>query len=224
MGELRHDFLIKFPHCECVSKIPRPAFKNKYYRWCNKNGYYYSDKKADVIYDYSKTLVTMPPNSDNIASLTEQSAKQFNCACEHLSELQKQTTSLSEGLPEYNMVIEVVGVGKVLAPQLIAEIDDTRQFHSRKAITAFAGLDAPYQSGNIDIKSHSISKSSSPHLRRMLFQVVDVILKNIPVDEPVYQFLDKKCSDGKPYKVYMMATANKFLYIYYAKINEVLNA
>ena len=30
--------------------------------------------------------------------------------------------------------------------------------------------------------------------------------------------------EGKPYKVYMMAAANKFLRIYYAKVNAVLNA
>ncbi|MDE6727981.1 MAG: IS110 family transposase [Oscillospiraceae bacterium] len=34
------DFVIKFPHCECVYGIPRSAFKDKYYRWCSKSGYY----------------------------------------------------------------------------------------------------------------------------------------------------------------------------------------
>lgn len=92
-------------------------------------------------------------------------------------------------------------------------------------ITAFAGLDAPpYQSGNIDVRSRSISKRGSPHLRKTLFQVVDVIFKNSPEDESVYQFLDKKRAEGKPYKVYMMAAANKFLRIYYARVNEILNA
>lgn len=157
------DFVIKFPHCECVSGIPHSAFKDKYYRWCNKNGYYYSDAKADAIYEYSKTLVPTLSNSDYIASLLEQSAAQLNCACETLAKLQEQMTTLSEQLPEHNVVMEMFGVGKVLAPQLIAEIGDTRRFHSRKAITAFAGLDAPpYQSGNINIKSRSISKRGSP--------------------------------------------------------------
>lgn len=101
-------------------------------------------------------------------------------------------TELSQLLPEYNVVIQTYGVGKVLAPQLIAEIGDTRRFHNRKAITTFAGLDAPpYRSGNIDVKSRSISKCGSPHLHKTLFKVVDVKLKNSPIDEPVYQFLDK---------------------------------
>lgn len=219
------DFAIKFPHCECVSSLSRCAFKDKYYRWCGKNGYNYSERKADEIYNYSKSLVPTLPNSDYITAIIEQSAKQLNCVCETLMELQKQMTKLSEQLPEHDVVMDMFGVGKVLAPQLMAEIGDTRRFHSRKAITAFAGLDAPpYQSGSIDVKSRSISKRGSPYLRKTLFQIVDVILKNSPADEPVYQFLDKKRSEGKPYRVYMTAAANKFLRIYYAKVNEVFNA
>jgi len=50
-----------------------------------------------------------------------------------------------------------------------------------------------------------------------------VIIQNQPLDEPIYQFLDKKRSEGKPYKVYMIAAANKFLRIYYARVSEALN-
>ncbi|MDE7218228.1 MAG: hypothetical protein K2O45_01185, partial [Oscillospiraceae bacterium] len=45
-----------------------------------------------------------------------------------------------------------------------------------------------------------------------------------PADEPVYQFLDKKCAEGKPYFVYMTAAQNKFLRIYYARVKECLLA
>lgn len=44
------------------------------------------------------------------------------------------------------------------------------------------------------------------------------------LNEPVYQFMDKKRSEGKPYKVYMMASANKFLRIYYASVKAYLDA
>ena len=39
---------------------------------------------------------------------------------------------------------------------------------------------------------------------------------------PVYQFLDRKRAEGKPYLVYMTAGANKFLRIYYGKVKECL--
>ena len=43
-------------------------------------------------------------------------------------------------------------------------------------------------------------------------------------DEPVYQFMDRKRAEGKPYRVYMMASANKFLRIYYATVKQYLDS
>jgi len=40
----------------------------------------------------------------------------------------------------------------------------------------------------------------------------------------VYQFIDKKRSEGKHYYSYRIAAANKFLRIYYAKVNQILNS
>ena len=54
-----------------------------------------------------------------------------------------------------------------------------------------------------------------------MYQIVCTYLRKAPADEPVYQFLDKKRAEGKPYRVYMMASANKFLRIYYARAMEL---
>ena len=227
------DFIIKFPHRNCVSGISRAAFKDKYSRWCKKQNYNYAEEKADEIYDKARSCVATLPDSKCVQTMIQQSAKLLNSTLETAEALRKSMTETAEQLPEYSTVIGMYGVGRVLAPQLMAEIGDTRRSvfrkadnaHSRKAITAFAGLDAPpYQSGTVDVKSRSISKRGSPHLRRTLFLVVETYLKRKPVDEPVYQFLDRKRSEGKLYKVYMTAAANKFLRIYYARVNEVLNA
>ena len=54
-----------------------------------------------------------------------------------------------------------------------------------------------------------------------------VYLQQSPEQEPIYQFMDKKRAEGKPYRVYMMASANKFLRVYYATVKahlEALNA
>ena len=55
-----------------------------------------------------------------------------------------------------------------------------------------------------------------------LYQIVCTYLLRAPADEPVYQFLDKKRAEGKPYFVYMTAAQNKFLRIYYARVKECL--
>lgn len=54
------------------------------------------------------------------------------------------------------------------------------------------------------------------------FSVMGIFLQLSPADEPVYQFMDKKRAEGKPYRVYMMASANKFLRIYYAGVKAYL--
>ncbi|SKA65178.1 hypothetical protein SAMN02745111_02376, partial [Eubacterium uniforme] len=63
----------------------------------------------------------------------------------------------------------------------------------------------------------------SADLRKTLFQIMDVLIKTAPIDDPVYQFLDKKRSQGKPYYVYMTAGANKFLRVYYGRVTEYLS-
>ena len=67
-------------------------------------------------------------------------------------------------------------------------------------------------------------QAGSASLRRTLFLVMSVILQRAPMDEPVYQFMSKKHSEGKPYRVYMMASANKFLRIYYASVKAYLDS
>ena len=39
----------------------------------------------------------------------------------------------------------------------------------------------------------------------------------------MFQFLDRKRAEGKPYYVYMTAGANKFLRRYYGKVMEYLS-
>ena len=105
------------------------------------------------------------------------------------------------------------------------EIGDVRRFHSKRLWSPLRALTSPvYQSGQIDVRSRSISKRGSASLRRALFLVMGVILQCAPGDEPVYQFMNKKRSEGKPYRVYMMASANKFLRIYYASVKAYLDS
>lgn len=45
-----------------------------------------------------------------------------------------------------------------------------------------------------------------------------------PLQKLVYQFMDRRRAEGKPYRVYMMAFANTFLRIYYATVNAYLES
>ena len=106
--------------------------------------------------------------------------------------------TLASQLPEYPVVMEMFGVGPVLGPQLIAEIGDVRRFYSKKALVAYAGIGAPpNDSGDITGRHKRMSKVGSPSLRRTLFLVMSIYLQKAPPDEPVYQFMDRKCAEGR---------------------------
>ncbi len=217
------DFLKAFPHKDCVAKLYLSVFKTKYKSWCSKNKYKYSESKAEEIHAYAKSVIAALPMNDSIKLLVTQAVSQLNTILETLSSIRNEMNRIASSLPEYDTVMSMFGVGKVYGPQLIAEVGDTHRFRNRRAITAFAGLDAPpYQSGQLDVSSRHISKRGSAALRKVLFQITEVYILNKPEDEPVYQFIDKKRSEGKHYYSYRIAAANKFLRIYFAKVNQVL--
>ena len=219
------DFVAEFWHCQQVSKRSETAFSNRYLLWCRKHGYHFAQDKMREIYSLASNAVGVMPMTDTTKLLVQQAAEQLLAVSSAVASLRREMNSLAESLPEYPVVMEMFGVGSSLGPQLMAEIGDVRRFHSKKALVAFAGIDAPpYQSGQVDIRSRSISKRGSPALRRTLFLVMAVILKRSPKDDPVYQFMDKKRSEGKPYRVYMIASANKFLRIYYVTVKAHLDS
>ena len=218
------DFVAEFWHCECVCGLSERAFTTKYQKWCKKHGYNFIADKALDIYASACGHFSVMPKTDTARLLVEQAVSQLRATSTALAALKQEMNALAASLPEYPVVMEMFGVGPALGPQLMAEIGDVRRFHSKKALVAFAGIDAPpYQSGQMDIHSRSISKRGSAALRRTLFLVMGVYLQNSPQDEPVYQFMDKKRAEGKPYRVYMMASANKFLRIYYASVKAYLD-
>lgn len=155
--------------------------------------------------------------------LVRNAVEQVNVVSRTLEYYRKQMEYVASTLPEYEVVMSMYGIGKSFGPQLMAEIGDIKRFAHKGAFVAYAGV-APgvNQSGTYSQKSTRTTKRGSAELRKTLYIVAEVLLKTKPVDNPVYQFLDKKRAEGKSYFVYMTATANKFLRVYYRKVKEYL--
>ena len=216
------DFVAEFWHCKCVCEHSERAFINKYQRWCRKN---FSEAKAHTIHAEASGHIGVMPKSETTKLLVEQAVAQLRATSAALAALKREMQSLASMLPEYPVVMDMFGVGPTLGPQLIAEIGDVRRFYSKKVLVAYAGLDAPpNDSGDVTSRHKSMSKVGASSLRRTLFLVMSVYLQRTPLDEPVYQFMDRKRTEGKPYRVYMMASANKFLRIYYATVKIYLES
>ena len=168
-------------------------------------------------------FVPVLPKDDITKLIIKQAVDQLNSASITVESLRTLMNETASKLPEYPVVMAMKGVGTSLGPQLMAEIGDVSRFTHKGAITAFAGVDPGVnESGSYEQKSVPTSKRGSSDLRKTLFQVMDVLIKTHPQDDPVYQFLDKKRAQKKPYYVYMTAGANKFLRIYYGRVKEYL--
>lgn len=204
-----------------MTGLSKAAFGVKYEKWCRKNGYYFRADKAEQVYSADLNCLPTLPNNDFAKTLIIQTVQQLNNLCETVAAVKLEMSKLAATLPEYDTVLAMHGVDKALAPQLIAEIGDIHGYPKRSSLVRFAGIEPPEnQSGAYNQHSRRISKQGSPHLRKALFQVMCCVLQNSNSDEPTFLFLGKKRSEGKPYKVYMIAGA-KFLRIYYARVSEL---
>lgn len=219
------DFIYTYWHVDCVRTRSLKAFTEHYQNWCKRKGYNFSAEKAQKIYAASLDLIAVFPKNETTKLLIHQAVSMLNAVSQTVEELRIRMDQLAATLPEYPVVMAMEGVGLTLGPQLMAEIGDVIRFTHRGALTAFAGVDpGKNESGKFAQTSVHTSKKGSPHLRKTLFLIMDGLIKRSPVDDPVYAFMDKKRSEGKPYRVYMTAGANKFLRIYYGRVKEYLTS
>ncbi|AHV97654.1 IS110 family transposase [Paenibacillus sabinae] len=139
---------------------------------------------------------------------------------EQLKRLEKQMQELSMGMPETELLRTIPGIGEKLAATLVAELGDIRQFESPKQLVAYAGLDpGVFNSGKFTASSNRITKRGSKRLRRALYLAVQCSLRRGDCSK-LRPYYDKKKKEGKPYKVAVIACANKLLHHIYAILRK----
>ena len=218
------DFAEYFWHRESVSSLSSKVFAERYHKWCKREGYNFSQAKADEVYASACSQISVVAQNDITKLLITQATHQVNAISETIAVVAAEMKRLASLLPEYPVAMAFYGVGEILGPQLMAEVGDIYRYPKKSSLVRFVGLEpVENQSGKFSGKE-SISKQGSPHLRKTLFQIMDCILKNAPVDDPIFLFLGRKRAEGKHYYSYMCAGAAKFLRIYYARVKEFLDA
>lgn len=217
------DFVSTFWHCQCVSTLPLKSFSARYLKWCRKHGYYFSQEKAFEIHSKAKNCIGVMPRNETTKLLVQQQLHSLRQPLLHSPHSNRRCSLWPLPCPNipWSWKCSALVLRSVrsswLKLAMCAASTPKRLWLPLPALTHLC------QSGQMDIHSRSISKRGSAALRRTLFLVMGIYLQSAPLDEPVYQFMDKKRSEGKPYKVYMMASANKFLRIYYASVTAYLN-
>ena len=219
------DFFLRYWHKDCVCQYSMEAFTESYRGWCKRKNYKFRTDTAHKIYLLAQEGVATLPKCESTKMLITQACKSLNAVCEAKQSTQLEMQRLAAMLPEYEVVMQMEGAGPITGPALMAEIGDVRRFKNKKALVAFAGIDAPpFQSGAFESKSRHVSKRGSPHLRRTIFIVSNIILTRSNPENAVYCFMDKKRSEGKHYYVYTVAGSAKFLRVYYARVTEFLRS
>lgn len=219
------DYVHSFWHVDCVRKIGLKTFSERYHNFCKHHGYNIQPEKPKEMFEAAKELVPSVAKDPIYKQLILSSIEQLNSISQQVEAFRQKMNELASTLPEYETVMTMYGVGKTYGPQLMAEIGDISRFDHRSAITAYAGVDPGVnQSGKVDYDSNKASKHGAPRLRKTLFQIMSTLLQLAPSNDPVYNFMIKKKSEGKPYLVYMTAGANKFLRTYYGKVKECIAA
>jgi transposase len=219
------DFVLAFWHNDCVALVSEAKFLEKYRAFCKKNRYCVSVVEAKEIHRTSRQNLTTMPKDDVTKMIVTGLAQQVLLLSVRVEALRSEMITLAKQLPEFDTVTSIYGVGETIAAKLMGETGDVRRFASKWALVAYAGVDpGKDDSGKKVSKSGNMSRSGDALLRKAAFQAVECYLLNSPQNEPVYQFLDKKRSEGKNFFVYMTAACNKFLRVYYGRVKECLDA
>ena len=206
-----------FPHASSIVNSSKTIIRNRLKQCTKKN---YSLQKLE-----EKTLELIAVAKDSYPAIDEedyecQLIKQYAKILLKLEEEQVQLiekmAELSEGRPEYNVLLSFPGIQKTTACRLIGELGDVRRFKNNKKLNAYVGIDiVRYQSGSIQYKD-SINKRGNKRLRSILFFMIVSMLSakgkgtNHIVD---YYYKLKEQPYNKHHKVATIACVNKFLRI-----------
>ena len=218
------NFVVRYYHFERICAMSEQKFINDYCKWAKKQGYRgLHERKAKEIFALAQNGIPVLPNTQSTKIVVEEVAKAVNELDSSRRTIIAQMQELAKTLPEFSLVRSFNCVGDILAPLLIAEIGDVRRFKNKHSLIACAGIDAPpYQSGTFFATERHISKRGNSYLRKVGFEVMQCLIKHSPEGDPIYEFIQKKRSEGKACTEAMIAGLNKFLRVYYGKVKEIM--
>ena len=216
------DFIKRYVHYQNILDMGEKKFTTDYCKWAKKQGYRVYERLAKEIFTMAQNGIPVLPNTLSTKIAVMEAVRVL-----HEIEISRDTilsymSELAKSLPEYSVIREMPCIGDTLAPRIIAEIGDIRRFKNKHSLIAYAGIDAPpYQSGKFNATERHISKRGNKYLRKTGYEIMHCLIMHKPTNSPVYDFIQKKRSEGKCAKEAMIAGLNKFLRVYYGKVCQV---
>jgi len=216
------EFTQRYLHFDNIVAKTEESFVSDYTEWAKGKGYRNNKSKAVEIYALANSAIPVRPNTEFIKTLVLEAVRVQREVDKTRNIILARMEELANSLPEYQIIASMPGIGPILASRIIAEIGDVQRFHSRGALIAFAGIDAPpFQSVAFTATKRTISKRGNKYLRKTGYEIMMSLMIHKSVESPVYQYIQKKRAEGKHTYCAYFAGFNKFLRIYYGKVNEL---
>ena len=217
------DFVARYWHYGHILEMGEKRFTTDYCKWAKKQGYRVYERLASEILAIAQNGIPVLPNSPVTKVVVTEAVRVIHQIEMTRDTIIAQMQALCKSLPEYSVVREMPCIGDTLAPRIIAEIGDVRRFRNKHSLIAYAGIDAPpYQSGTFNATERHISKRGNSYLRKTGFEIMQSLIQHKPEGDAVYDFIQKKRSEGKCGKEAMIAGLNKFLRVYYGRVSELI--
>jgi transposase len=115
---------------------------------------------------------------------------------------------------EMSLLASINGLGDVTTAHFVAETHG-RTFSKVKKLIAFSGLDPIIKESGQWKGKGKISKRGSRSLRRLLFLMSTLVIRNNPVFRELY---DRKRGEGKRYRQAVLAVAHKLLRVIHSML------
>ncbi len=222
-GSKLAEFVKKYVHFQQIDSMGEARFVRDFCKWSKKQGYRVDhERQAKNIFALVQNGIPVLPHTPTTKIVVLEALRRVNELENSRDVILAQMNELGKTLPEYSLVSEMKCIGEGLTPRIIAEIGDVRRFHNKHSLIAYAGIDAPpYQSGSYNATERHITKRGNKYLRKVIFEVCLSYIQHKPEGEPVYEFIEKKRSEGKCGKEALVAGINKFLRVYYGRVTEL---
>ena len=203
------DFVLWYHHTAHILKMGETRFRKDDCKWAGKKGYRSRERMAALIFATAQNGIPVLPDAPSTQIVITEAIRVLHTAEASHDAILTQMQALAKTLPEYSLVREMPCIG------------DVRRFHSKRALIAYAGIDAPpYQSGKFRANNRHISKRGNHYLRKTGYEVMQSYVMHRPANDSIFTFIENKRGEGKSGKLAMVAGLNKFLRVYYGKVTE----
>jgi transposase len=220
-----------FPTSKEILEAGEETIANKIKELCKSRSQTWANSQADKLIAAAAQNPFQETFYDSLILSLNMYIKMLFEYKKHLSKLEDEIDALAKSIEEYKIIQSIPGIGEKIAATIISEIGEIDRFNHPKKLIAFAGIDpSVFESGTFKGTLNRITKRGSSRLRHALYMAVKCAIRDcrkkkttdeiIPRNKRLREFYDKKREEGKPFKVAVIACANKLLHWIYALLKS----